>query len=292
LEQLEANLLAEKRCRDPLVRWNGILIDGHNRLPLLKKHDLPFHVLDIDLPDRSAALAWIALNQLGKRNLTDGQLQYLRGRQYLAEKQGHGGERKSDGASGQRDHLTTAERLAQEHKVSPRTIRRDGEFAAAVDTLAANCGPTVKQKLLTGEANLDRESVCKLSALDSVEQPAAVEKAIQAPKAKKLKTKKPKAKKLKDTAAPIALEAAVPAELVLRRADGPVRWAKDLIVSVGPEVATELHRELGQALQQLQRSTKYGKGSEPQAANPAGRAKTGKRKTRKAVGKPKAPPVR
>jgi len=38
--QLEANLIVEG-CRDPLVVWGEILIDGHNRLQICTKHNMP-----------------------------------------------------------------------------------------------------------------------------------------------------------------------------------------------------------------------------------------------------------
>ena len=53
LAQLEANILAEG-CRDPLVVWQGILLDGHNRLRICEKHGIPYKVVEIDLPDSDA----------------------------------------------------------------------------------------------------------------------------------------------------------------------------------------------------------------------------------------------
>lgn len=69
LAQLEANLLAEG-CRDPLVTWRGVLLDGHHRHEICTRLNIPFEVLELELPDRNAAIAWIAANQLGRRNLT------------------------------------------------------------------------------------------------------------------------------------------------------------------------------------------------------------------------------
>lgn len=69
LSQLEANLKADG-CRDALVVWNSLLIDGHNRHALCQKHGLPFAVRELDLPDRRTAKIWIILNQFGRRNLS------------------------------------------------------------------------------------------------------------------------------------------------------------------------------------------------------------------------------
>jgi len=75
-------------------------------------------------------------------NLHPDQASYLRGKRYNAEKQAHGAEQGGRGnqhlVSSQNDNLPkTHERLAEEYKVSPATITRDGQYAAAVDTLQA-----------------------------------------------------------------------------------------------------------------------------------------------------------
>ena len=68
LEQLEANILAEG-CRDQLVTWRGILIDGHNRFAICCKHGLTFQTVEREFEDRQAAELWIIRNQMGRRNL-------------------------------------------------------------------------------------------------------------------------------------------------------------------------------------------------------------------------------
>jgi len=72
-DQLEANIRAEKRCRDPLVLWSqgGLLLDGHNRVAICETHDIPYDTVEIDLPDRTAAKLWIIDNQSGRRNISD-----------------------------------------------------------------------------------------------------------------------------------------------------------------------------------------------------------------------------
>ncbi len=133
-EQLEANIVAEG-CRDALVVWQGILLDGHNRLEICGRLGLPYRTVEIELPDRDAAADWIDKNQLGRRNLTPDQMRLLRGRRYNRAKKAHGGTGANQYVqSGQNDHSAkTAERLASEHGVTERTIRRDGKFAEEVE---------------------------------------------------------------------------------------------------------------------------------------------------------------
>jgi ParB-like chromosome segregation protein Spo0J len=66
---LEESLLAEG-CRDALVTWHGLLLDGHHRLEICRKHGVEFRTAEVELADRTAAKIWIIKNQFARRNLT------------------------------------------------------------------------------------------------------------------------------------------------------------------------------------------------------------------------------
>jgi 16S rRNA G966 N2-methylase RsmD len=66
--QLEANIVADG-CRDPLVVWNGILIDGHNRHEICTRNKLGFETVEMEFESRDDAKIWIIENQFGRRNL-------------------------------------------------------------------------------------------------------------------------------------------------------------------------------------------------------------------------------
>ncbi len=67
--QLEKNII-EDGCRDALVLWEDILVDGHNRYRICQKHGIPFNTVQKDFANRDKAREWIILNQFGRRNLT------------------------------------------------------------------------------------------------------------------------------------------------------------------------------------------------------------------------------
>lgn len=67
--QLEANIIADG-CRDPLVVWDGTLIDGHNRHKICTERGIPYATKEHAFADRDAAIIWIIENQFGRRNLT------------------------------------------------------------------------------------------------------------------------------------------------------------------------------------------------------------------------------
>jgi N6-adenosine-specific RNA methylase IME4 len=71
-EQLEKNLLQDG-CREPLVVWNGTLVDGHNRHEICTRNGIPFEVREMEFSSRETALLWIEENQIGRRNISDDQ---------------------------------------------------------------------------------------------------------------------------------------------------------------------------------------------------------------------------
>lgn len=131
-QQLEKNIIADG-CRDPLVVWNGTLVDGHNRYEICSSHGVSYEYVEADFESEDEAIDWIIDNQLGRRNLSPDQASILRGKQYNRLKGGRGGDRKSNR---QNDGLIcNADALGIKHGVSPRTIERDGQFAEAVEAL-------------------------------------------------------------------------------------------------------------------------------------------------------------
>ena len=67
-KQLEANILSEG-IRDPLVVWNGYLVDGHNRYTIAIQHGLEYKTVNKEFKDGNAVKEWMILNQFGRRNL-------------------------------------------------------------------------------------------------------------------------------------------------------------------------------------------------------------------------------
>lgn len=67
-ELLKADIL-EHGCRDPLVTWNGFIVDGHHRYKICSEYGIPFESVEMNFSGEDEALIWIARNQLGRRNL-------------------------------------------------------------------------------------------------------------------------------------------------------------------------------------------------------------------------------
>ena len=68
LKLLEASLVADG-CESPLIVWNGVIVDGHNRYAICRKHEIPFSIQEKNFSSRDDAMLWMLRNQLGRRNL-------------------------------------------------------------------------------------------------------------------------------------------------------------------------------------------------------------------------------
>ncbi|MCU0443910.1 MAG: ParB N-terminal domain-containing protein [Microscillaceae bacterium] len=164
--KLEESILAEG-CRDPLVVWkNGseyVLIDGHNRYAICSKNNLNFNIQIMEFENSELVMDWMVNNQLGKRNVTDETKSYLRGMQYNREKKKIGENQYTLDRVGQNvPALSTADKLAQVHKVSEKTIKRDEKYAEAINKLVGD-DKTLKFDILNRKLNLPKGSVMKLA---------------------------------------------------------------------------------------------------------------------------------
>ena len=185
LKQLEENILADGVVINPLIVWNGVIVDGHNRYRILQQHpEIQFTTYEKAFSDRYEAIAWICKNQLGRRNLTPQQFKYLIGQQYEAEKVSHGGDRKSDQqkSSVQNEHLIerekTSQRIANENNVSASFVRRSECFAKGVDA-AEEAVPGIKQEILTGSIKPTEKAVAAIAKAPPEERPALVQQLRQ-----------------------------------------------------------------------------------------------------------------
>ncbi len=164
---LEKSLLAEG-CRDALVTWNGVIVDGHNRYEICKEHGIEFKTIEKKFPDKDAAKVWIIENQFSRRNLP----LYVRGELMLKlkpliaakakEKQrgGQGGVLLSQNSV--KANVDTQKELAKLSGVSHDTISR-------IEKIVEKAPEEVKTKLRAGEMSIN-EAYKKVKQIEKAEK--------------------------------------------------------------------------------------------------------------------------
>ena len=171
-QQLEENILADGVVINPIIVWNSVIVDGHNRYRIIERHpDIQYTTHEKHFDDRYAVIAWICKNQLGRRNLTPEQKKYLIGKQYEAEKATHGAK---DGFRGNQhtslvkcqdgtlpNQADTADRIAKENGIGRRSVFRAEAFSKAVD-IADEVDPGIRYDLLSGKIKANDKEIREL----------------------------------------------------------------------------------------------------------------------------------
>lgn len=176
--QLEKNLL-QYGCRDALSVWETtdklidpdgesetdppryILVDGHNRLEICRRHNLTFTIQLLSFDSLTAVKDYMIDLQLGRRNLTPQQTSYFRGLRYQNEKSQKGKYSRADHKVQNEPYGSTAENLAREYNVSKSTIKRDAQLAAGLNRL----DKPLRDTILSGEVMVDKKTIQELSNL-------------------------------------------------------------------------------------------------------------------------------
>lgn len=164
--QLEQNII-QQGCKNPLTIWDynnaHVLIDGHHRYEICKKHNIEFQVEFLKFDSIDAVQVWMVNNQIGRRNLTSDQLSYYRGKKYLLIKKSHGGHANVENKGNH--SITSSKLLSEEFKVGESTIKRDAKFAEGLEIISKS-NPQLKNEILSGEAPFKKGDIQLLSDLD------------------------------------------------------------------------------------------------------------------------------
>lgn len=154
--ELEQSILAEG-CRDALVTWRGVIVDGHNRYDICTRHDLPFQTTEREFADREAVKEWIIRNQFARRNLSayDRSRLVLRLKDLIAERAkerqrgGQGGVLLHQNSDEANEPVNTKNELASTAGVSHDTIHK-------VEVIEREAPEPIKQKARAGEISTHR----------------------------------------------------------------------------------------------------------------------------------------
>lgn len=173
-EALERSILSEG-CRDALVLWGDILIDGHNRYAICQKHGIPYKTVQNDnFGAIEDVMLWMIDNHLARRSVSDFQrgMLALRKKAILsarvkAQKKAES-EASPEGApepAPERPPLATREEIAKVAGISSNTVSR-------IEKIQKTATPELVEAVRTGTISLN--AAAAVASLPSEEQVAAV----------------------------------------------------------------------------------------------------------------------
>lgn len=182
--QLEENILADGEVYEPIVIWNGVIVDGHNRWKIVQEHpEIPYKTREMDFPDKWAAFEWMYKKQLGRRNLTEENRMYCIGKMYEARKRAQGGtgaNRYTNKKEQRYQNGTTVkgtrsrEQIAEELGIGVNTVVRAEKYVQGVDAMR-EIDPEFADDVLAGKVNITKGEVQSFAKAE----PEQIKKAVQ-----------------------------------------------------------------------------------------------------------------
>ncbi|WP_199135327.1 plasmid replication/partition related protein [Delftia sp. ASV31] len=220
LDALERSIVAEG-CRDALVLWNDLLIDGHNRYAICQKHGLPFNTVQAtQFKNMDDVHLWMIDQHLGRRSVSDFQrgVLALRKREIIAARRSaaaaavmaaKAGAPQAEGEApweGETDPVVAAA-LASVAKVPDealdtrealaRVARLSSSQVKLIETIQQKAAPEVVAAVRSGDISLSTAAVVASLPVDEQQAVAAAgaDELKQAAKRVRDAKKKPKAAK-------------------------------------------------------------------------------------------------
>ncbi|SFO04968.1 hypothetical protein SAMN05443579_101443 [Variovorax sp. PDC80] len=152
-EALERSILTEG-CRDALVLWGDVLVDGHNRYAICQRHGLPFQtVQNTRFQSIEDVHLWMIDQHLGRRSISD----FVRGVLALRKK----------------DIVT--ERRARTASVSSATTDADTPTSSAASSDDASVPPPAPLNSREAIAKAARISSTQVQMIEKIQKQAAPE---------------------------------------------------------------------------------------------------------------------
>ena len=169
-DALERSILAEG-CRDALVLWGDMLVDGHNRYGICRKHGLPFQtVQSTRFQSLEDVHLWMIDQHLGRRSLSDYQrgVLALRKREIVsgqrARRAAEPAEAASPAAVAAAPALDTREALAKAARISSNQV-------AMIEKIRQQAAPEVVEAVKAGTISIN--AAAAVASLPAEEQVAA-----------------------------------------------------------------------------------------------------------------------
>ncbi|WP_042412341.1 plasmid replication/partition related protein [Comamonas aquatica] len=216
-DALERSILDEG-CRDALVLWGNVLVDGHNRFGICQKHGLPFQTIQNErFQNMEDIHLWMIDQHLGRRSVSDFQrgVLALRKREIIAERRAAAAAavnaaKAESSAEAPWDGDTdpaVAQALANTPKVPDQALDTREALARAarlsagqvkmIETIQEKAAPEVVAAVKAGELTLNAAAVVATLPMEEQQAVAAegAEGLKQAAKRVREAKKKPKADK-------------------------------------------------------------------------------------------------
>ena len=166
--ELEKSLLQDG-CREPIVAWDGVIIDGYKRHHICAAEAIEFSVKEMGFPSEEEAISWVCRRRIPEYPKHSVPYRYLVGRLYNAQKRIYREIRK------QPEDMRTIQLnpdwdrvsyyIADEYGLNHATIENHGTYATWLEQIADRAWPLFKA-ILAGTITATRKEIRSYAEMD------------------------------------------------------------------------------------------------------------------------------
>ena len=175
-EALERSILAEG-CRDALVLWGDVLVDGHNRHGICVKHGLPFETVQAThFQNMDDVHLWMIDQHLGRRSVSDFQrgVLALRKREIVAARRAKAAEHAPAPSDAAPAEATADDQAMATREALARVARLSSTQVKQIETIQQKAAPEVVAAVKAGDISINAAAaVAQLPAEEQVAAAAA-----------------------------------------------------------------------------------------------------------------------
>ncbi len=149
---LEADIL-KNGCLSPLIVWDGVLIDGHHRYAICRKHGIAFEIEEMEFDTLDDARFWMWQHHKNRRNMSPYALAEI-AVQFGPNEAARAKERQRGGQGG---ILLCQHADKAKHHANKELAKRAGvshDTIAKAKVIVAKATPEVKEQLRRGETSI------------------------------------------------------------------------------------------------------------------------------------------
>ncbi|KAF3999519.1 hypothetical protein [Glaciimonas immobilis] len=172
---LERSLLTEG-CRDALVLWGDLLVDGHNRYSICQKHEIPFNTIQSQtFTSLDDVHLWMIDNHLGRRSVSDFQrgVLALRKKEIVSSRMAQAPAKPASEESAAVDATAKSEREPPWNREAvARSARMSSATLGNIEKIQKTAAPELVNAIKSGVISIN--AAAAVASLSSEEQIAAV----------------------------------------------------------------------------------------------------------------------
>lgn len=166
--EFEKSLLRDG-CREPILVWDGVIIDGYKRYRICAAEAIDFSVKEMGFPSEEEAISWVCRQRIPEYPKHSIPYRYLVGRLYNAQKRIYREVRK------QPEDIRTIQLnpdwdrvsyyIAEEFNLNHATIENHGTYATWLEQIADKAWPLFKA-ILSGTIAATRKEIRSYAEMD------------------------------------------------------------------------------------------------------------------------------